>query len=158
MSLWNENGHGPAPEYFCRYASTCGPLAVLLRLNLQIGSVVTQEDGHFWSNWLNLCYLRGCSQPSSEMLLKHSKTNPRMTCGAPTQSCFWPCTPASSGCNLGFRPISSGHQGFCNTRERRLALHSLFLAVWCEMLLKSVDLHCYKTRYIRAGKYLDISI
>lgn len=68
----------------------CGPLAVLLRLNLRVGSVLTQEDGHLSSNLLNLCYPRGCSQPNSEMLLKHSKTNPRMTCAAPTQSCSDP--------------------------------------------------------------------
>lgn len=64
---------------------------------------------------------------------------------------------------VGFRPVSSGHQGFCNSRERWLTLHSLFLAVWCEGLLMSVELHqtpqwsWYQTRYNRAGKYLDIS-
>lgn len=80
-----------------------------------------------------------------------------MTCAAPTQSYLWHCTPASLGSNVGFRPISSGHQGFCNTRKRWLTLYSLFLVVWYEMLLKSVEWHCYKTRYNRAGKYLNIS-
>ena len=131
----------------------CGPLAVLLRLHLRGGSVLTQEDGHLWSHQLTLYHPGGCSQPDSEMLLKNKSQND-LCC---TWCCLWPCTLGSPGRTLGFGAISSGHQGFWSNTRKGDWFSTLFYWLYVsETLLKSVELHCHKTPYNGASIRLDI--